>query len=375
MTAPGAERRRSRQVSIGGVTVGGGAPVRVQSMTVTKTHDVPATLAQIERVAGAGCELVRVAVPGEEDAAALPEIARRSPIPVIADIHFRWRFALDALEAGIPGLRLNPGTIGDKKRIRLIADEARARGVPIRIGVNAGSLDPELLRKYGYPTAEALVESALRECALLEDHGFTDIKVSVKAADVHMCLEAYRGLARACDYPLHLGVTEAGPPPQGVVKSAVGLGTLLLEGIGDTLRVSLTADPEEEVVVGWEILKAVGLRRRGVDIVACPSCGRAEVDVFALTRAVQERAHELPEGMRVAVMGCPVNGPGESRGADVGIAAGVRQGLLFVGGRSVARYREDQLVDALVQAAREYAPGRAEGCHAAARGDGEGGDR
>jgi (E)-4-hydroxy-3-methylbut-2-enyl-diphosphate synthase len=347
-------RRPSRQVSIGGVTVGGDAPVRVQSMTTTKTHDAEATLAQIERLAANGCELVRVAVPFDQDAAALPEIARRSPIPVIADNHITWRHAIDALEAGIPGLRVNPGTIGDKKRVKLIADEAKARGVPIRIGVNAGSLDPELLRRYGSPTAEALVESALREAAALEEHGFTDIKLSVKSEDVHMCIEAYRRLAVACDYPLHLGVTEAGPPPQGIVKSAIALGTLLLEGIGDTLRVSLTAPPEEEAGIGWEILKAVGLRRRGVEIVACPSCGRAEVDVFALTRAVQERAGEIPEGMKVAVMGCPVNGPGESRGADVGIAAGVHQGLLFVGGKSVARFSEDRLVDALIDAAREY---------------------
>jgi len=348
-------RRRSRQLSVGGVTVGGDAPVRVQSMTITKTHDAEATLAQIRSLAAAGCELVRVAVPFDEDAAALPEIARRSPIPVIADIHFTWRHALDALEAGIAGLRLNPGTIGDRKRVKLIAEEAKARGVPIRIGVNAGSLDPELLRRYGYPSAEALVESALREAAMLEEHGFSDIKISVKSEDVNMCVEAYRALAEACDYPLHLGVTEAGPPPQGIVKSAIALGTLLLEGIGDTLRVSLTAPPEEEVVVGWEILKAAGLRRRGVEIVACPSCGRAEVDVFELTRQVQARAPEFPDGMKVAVMGCPVNGPGESRGADVGIAAGVQQGLLFVGGKSVARYPEDELVDALVAAARDYA--------------------
>jgi len=354
-------RRHSRQVSIGGVTVGGDAPVRVQSMTITKTFDAAATLAQIESLAVLGCELVRVAVPFDEDAAALSEIARRSPIPVIADIHFTWRHALDALEAGIPGLRLNPGTIGDRKRVKMIAEEARARRVPIRIGVNAGSLDPDLLRRYGSPTADALVESALREASLLEEHGFSDIKISVKSEDVQMCLDAYRRLAEACDYPLHLGVTEAGPPPQGVVKSAVALGTLLLEGIGDTLRVSLTAPPEDEVVVGWEILKAVGLRRRGVEIVACPSCGRAEVDVFELTRAVQARAHELPDGMKVAVMGCPVNGPGESRGADIGIAAGVHQGLLFVGGKSVARYREDELVDALVTAAREYQGQRSEG--------------
>jgi (E)-4-hydroxy-3-methylbut-2-enyl-diphosphate synthase len=351
-------RRRSRQISIGGVAVGGDAPVRVQSMTTTKTHDAPATLAQIERLAAAGCELVRVAVPFDEDAAALPEIAGRSPIPVIADIHFTWRHALDALEAGIHGLRVNPGTIGDRRRVKLIAEEAAARGVPIRIGVNAGSLDPELLRRYGSPTPEALVESALREIVGLEEHGFSDIKVSVKAADVHACLEAYRRLAEVCQYPLHIGVTEAGPPPQGIVKSAVALGSLLLEGIGDTLRVSLTAEPEEEVAVAWEILKAIGLRRRGVEIVACPSCGRAEVDVFALTRAVQERATELPEGLKVAVMGCPVNGPGEARGADVGIAAGVHRGLLFVGGESVARFPEGDLVDALVEAAKEYGPGK-----------------
>ena len=353
-------RRISRQLSIGDVTVGGDAPVRVQSMCTTKTRDADATLAQIERLAAAGCELVRVAVPFDEDTAALEAIVRRSPIPVIADIHFTWRHALDALEAGVHGLRVNPGTIGDRKRVRLIATEAAARGVPIRVGVNAGSLDPDLLRRYGYPSAEALVESALRETAALEEHGFSDIKVSVKSEDVHMCLEAYRRLAEACDYPLHLGVTEAGPPPQGVVKSAIALGSLLLDGIGDTLRVSLTAEPEEEVVVAWEVLKATGLRRRGVEIVACPSCGRAEVDVFALTRAVQERAGEFPEGMKVAVMGCPVNGPGESRGADVGIAAGVRQGLLFVGGKSVARFPEGELVDALVAAAREHRPARLE---------------
>jgi (E)-4-hydroxy-3-methylbut-2-enyl-diphosphate synthase len=353
-------RRPSRQVSIGGVAVGGDAPVRVQSMTTTKTHDAEATLAQIGRLAEAGCELVRVAVPFDEDAAALPEIARRSPIPVIADIHFTWRHALDALEAGVHGLRVNPGTIGDRRRVKLIAEEAGARGVPIRIGVNAGSLDPELLRRYGSPTPEALVESALRECALLEEHAFSDIKVSVKAADVHACLEAYRGLAEACDYPLHIGVTEAGPPPQGVVKSAIALGSLLLDGIGDTLRVSLTDEPEQEVVVAWEILKALGLRRRGVEIVACPSCGRAEVDVFALTRAVQERARELPDGMKVAVMGCPVNGPGEARGADVGIAAGVGRGLLFVDGESVARFPEDELVDALIDAAKHHGNGKAE---------------
>ena len=349
-------RRRSRQVSIGGVTVGGDAPIRVQSMTTTKTRDVEATLAQIGRLASEGCELVRVAVFEDPDAAALAALVRGSPIPVIADIHFRWRFALAALEAGIPGLRLNPGTIADKERTRIVAREARARGVPIRIGVNAGSLEPELLRRYGSPTAEALVESALRECAMLEEQGFSDIKVSVKAADVDTCLEAYRGLAAACDYPLHLGVTEAGPPPQGIVKSALALGTLLREGIGDTLRVSLTAEPEEEVRVGWEILKAVGLRRRGVEIVSCPSCGRAEVDVFGLTRAVQDRTGELPDGIKVAVMGCPVNGPGESRGADVGIAAGRHQGILFVGGSSVGRYREDELVDALVEAARDLGP-------------------
>lgn len=356
-------RRRTRQVSIGGVTVGGDAPVRVQSMTITKTHDAKATLAQIRSLAAVGCELVRVAVPFDEDAAALAAIARGSPIPVIADIHFTWRHAIDALEAGIPGLRLNPGTIGDRRRVKLIAEEAKARRVPIRIGVNAGSLDPELLRRYGYPSAEAMVESALREAAMLEEHGFSDIKVSVKSEDVRMCLEAYRMLAEACDYPLHLGVTEAGPPPQGIVKSAIALGSLLLEGIGDTIRVSLTAPPEEEVVVGWEILKALGLRRRGVEIVACPSCGRAEVDVFELTRQVQARAHELPDGMKVAVMGCPVNGPGESRGADVGIAAGVHQGLLFVGGESVARFREEDLVDALVTAATRYETERQNSAH------------
>ncbi len=352
------ERRQSRKIRVGWVDIGGDAPISIQSMTTTKTADVNATLQQMAALVATGVDIVRVAVPHWEDAKALKTIAEHATVPVVADIHFQWKYAMAALEAGIHGLRINPGNIKYQDKVRLIAHEAKARGVPIRIGVNAGSLEKDLLAKYGRPSAEALVESALNEARILEDEDFTDIKISVKHSSPIEMIEAYRMLAQKCDYPLHLGVTEAGPPPQGVVKSAIALGTLLLEGIGDTLRVSLTAPPEEEAVIGWEILKAVGLRRRGVEIVACPSCGRAEVDVFALTRAVQDRAGEIPEGMKVAVMGCPVNGPGESRGADVGIAAGMHQGLLFVGGKSVARFKEDELVDALIAAAREHHAGR-----------------
>src|SRR5213593_1775770 len=352
------ERRRSRQVRLGDVTVGGDAPIRVQSMTITKTANVDATLQQIASLVASGCEIVRVAVPHWEDAEALSAIAAKSTIPVVADIHFQWKYAMAALEAGIHGLRINPGNIKYQDKVRLIAREAKARGVPIRIGVNAGSLERDLLAKYGRPTAEALVESALNEARILEDEDFFDIKISVKHSNAREMIEAYRMLAEKVDYPLHLGVTEAGPMPAGGVKSAVGIGTLLAEGIGDTIRVSLTDDPVEEVKVGNWILQSLGLRKRGLDLVACPSCGRAEVDVLGLTKQVNEALERegLKAPIRVAVMGCVVNGPGEAREADLGIAAGKGYGQLIVRGE-VREHRipEEKIVEVLIQEARKLA--------------------
>jgi (E)-4-hydroxy-3-methylbut-2-enyl-diphosphate synthase len=355
------ERRKSRQISIGAVTIGGDAPVRVQSMTTTKTAEVDATLQQIASLVAAGVDIVRVAVPHWEDANALRAIAAKSTVPVVADIHFQWKYAIAALEAGIQGLRINPGNIKYQDKVRLIAREAKARSVPIRIGVNAGSLEKEILERHGSPTADALVESALAEARILEDEDFFDIKISVKHSNPRVMIEAYRSLAESCDYPLHLGVTEAGPLPTGAVKSAVGIGTLLAEGIGDTIRVSLTDDPVEEVKVGIQILQSLGLRRRGLDLVACPSCGRAEVDVLGLTKQVNEALER--EGMkvpiRVAVMGCVVNGPGEAREADLGIAAGKGQGFLVVRGEVVDKIPEDRFVDRLLEEARKIAADRA----------------
>jgi (E)-4-hydroxy-3-methylbut-2-enyl-diphosphate synthase len=356
-----AERRMSRQIAVGGVSIGGDAPVRVQSMTTTKTADIDATLQQIAALVAAGVDIVRVAVPHWEDANALRAIAAKSTVPVVADIHFQWKYAMAALEAGVHGLRINPGNIKYQDKVRLIAREANARGVPIRIGVNAGSLEREILERHGSPTADALVESALAEARILEDEGFFDIKISVKHSNPRVMIEAYRSLAEACDYPLHLGVTEAGPMPAGAVKSAVGIGALLAEGIGDTIRVSLTDDPVEEVKVGIQILQSLGLRRRGLDLVACPSCGRAEVDVLGLTKQVNEALER--EGMkvpiRVAVMGCVVNGPGEAREADLGIAAGKGQGFLVVRGEVVDKIHEDRFVDRVIEEARKIAAQRA----------------
>jgi (E)-4-hydroxy-3-methylbut-2-enyl-diphosphate synthase len=355
------ERRKSRQIQLGRVAIGGDAPVSVQSMTTTKTADINATLQQIASLVATGVDIVRVAVPHWEDAEALVAIAAKSTVPVVADIHFQWKYAMAALEAGVQGLRINPGNIKYHDKVRLIAREAKARGVPIRIGVNAGSLEKELLAKHGSPTPGALVESALREARILEDEAFFDIKISVKHSNPRVMIEAYRELADACDYPLHLGVTEAGPLPMGGVKSAVGIGTLLSEGIGDTIRVSLTDDPVEEVKVGNAILQSLGLRRRGLDLVACPSCGRAEVDVLALTKrvneAIEKERFDVP--MRVAVMGCVVNGPGEAREADVGIASGNGLGFIVRQGEVVAKVDEDSLVDALLVEARKAAAEKA----------------
>jgi (E)-4-hydroxy-3-methylbut-2-enyl-diphosphate synthase len=355
-----ATRRKTRQVRVGDVTVGGDAPIRVQSMTTTKTADVNATLQQIASLVATGVDIVRVAVPHWEDAEALTAIAAKSTVPVIADIHFQWKYAMAALEAGIQGLRINPGNIKYQDKVRLIAREAKARGVPIRIGVNAGSLEKDLLDKYGAPTPEALVESALNEVRILEDEDFFDIKISVKHSSARVMIEAYRQLAEKCDYPLHLGVTEAGPMPMGGIKSAVGIGALLAEGIGDTIRVSLTDDPVEEVKVGTWILQSLGLRRRGLDLVACPSCGRAEVDVLGLTKQVHEALERegLKVPIRVAVMGCVVNGPGEAREADLGIAAGKGQGFLIVKGEVVDKIPEDRFVSRLIEEAKKIAAER-----------------
>jgi (E)-4-hydroxy-3-methylbut-2-enyl-diphosphate synthase len=345
-------------VRVGWVEVGGDAPVRVQSMTTTKTADVNATLQQMAALVATGCEIVRVAVPHQEDADALKQIAEHATIPVIADIHFQWRYAMAALEGGIHGLRINPGNIKYQDKVRLIAREAKARSVPIRIGVNAGSLEKPLLERFGRPSAEALVESALNEVRILEDEDFTDIKISVKHSNTAEMIEAYRLLAAKVDYPLHLGVTEAGPMPAGGIKSAVGIVTLLAEGIGDTIRVSLTDDPVEEVKVGSWILQSLGLRKRGLDLVACPSCGRAEVDVLGLTKQVNEAIERegIKTRIRIAVMGCVVNGPGEAREADLGIAAGKGYGQLIVRGEvQENRIPEDRFVEVLVEEARKIA--------------------
>ena len=354
------ERRKTRQVRVGDVTIGGDEPIRIQSMTTTKTADINATLQQIASLVAAGVDIVRVAVPHWEDAEALTAIAAKSTVPVVADIHFQWKYAMAALEAGIQGLRINPGNIKYQDKVRLIAREARARSVPIRIGVNAGSLEKDVLAKHGAPTAAALVESALYEARILEEEDFSDIKISVKHSNAGVMIQAYRLLAEACDYPLHLGVTEAGPMPAGGVKSAVGIGTLLAEGIGDTIRVSLTDDPVEEVKVGTWILQSLGLRKRGLDLVACPSCGRAEVDVLGLTKQVQQAIERegLKVPIRVAVMGCVVNGPGEAREADLGIAAGKGQGFLIVRGEVIDKIPEDRFVERVIEEARKIALAR-----------------
>ncbi|MGQ0679686.1 MAG: flavodoxin-dependent (E)-4-hydroxy-3-methylbut-2-enyl-diphosphate synthase [Actinomycetota bacterium] len=362
MTVLLTERRQSLRIKVGNVDVGGGSPVSIQSMCTTKTEDIHATLIQAHAIATQGGDLVRVAVPHPADAAALPMIVREAGVPIIADVHFSYRLALMALEAGVAGLRINPGNIRDPKHIRAIVREAADRKVPIRIGANAGSLDRAVVARHGGRTPEALVESALAEVRLLEEEGFTDIKISVKHQNVPQMIAAYRLLAEATSYPLHLGVTEAGPPPYGVMKSAIGIGTLLAEGIGDTIRVSLTADPVEEVKAAKQILQTIGLRRTTFDLVACPSCGRAELDVIALTQEVQKRLEEmnLPP-IQIAVMGCEVNGPGEARDADVGIAAGPGRGLLFSKGMQIGWVPADRMVDALMEEAVKVASEKVSG--------------
>jgi (E)-4-hydroxy-3-methylbut-2-enyl-diphosphate synthase len=344
------ERRVTKQIRVGNVAVGGGAPITIQSMTITKTADVEGTLQQIYALAAAGCDIVRCTCNEAEAAEGLAQIVPRSPIPVIADIHHQYRMALAAIEAGVHGLRLNPGNIRKPEHIKAVATEARDRNLPIRIGVNAGSLDPALYDKYGGATPEAMVESAQQEMAYFHEVGFDLIKISVKASSVPLMVAAYRQLSEVTDVPLHLGVTEAGPPPAGLVKATAGIATLLMEGIGDTIRYSLTADPVEEARAGRQLLEALGLReRKNVDLIACPSCGRAEVDVIDIANKAMAAFGERQLPLQVAVMGCVVNGPGEAREADIGIAAGNKRGHLFVKGRNVAVVAESEMVEALVE--------------------------
>ncbi|MBA3583138.1 MAG: flavodoxin-dependent (E)-4-hydroxy-3-methylbut-2-enyl-diphosphate synthase [Gemmatimonadetes bacterium] len=343
------ERRQTRQVMVGKVPVGGGAPVTVQSMATTKTTDIHSTLNQIRNLEVAGCDIVRVTVPDEASAEALPEIKAGISIPLVADIHFNYRIALLALDAGVDKLRINPGNIGGEKRVQAVVEKAKVRKVPIRIGVNSGSLEGDILERDGGPTARGMVESAIRHCEILERMDFTEIIVSLKSSHVPRMIEAYRRFAEMRDYPLHLGVTEAGPVEAGTIKSCAGIGTLLGEGIGDTIRISLADDPVIETRVAKKLLQVLELRPSGINVIACPSCGRAEVDVHRLASEVEKRTAHLDKNITIAVMGCAVNGPGESREADIGIAGGVRKGLLYLKGEKEHTIPEEELVDALIR--------------------------
>lgn len=343
------KRKMTRQISIGDVKIGGGAPISVQSMTNTKTTDTNATVAQIKALVDAGCDIVRVAVPDMSAAENIYNIKSQVDVPLVADIHFDYRIALKAIEQGIDALRINPGNIGDEERVKAVVEAAKIRNIPIRIGVNAGSLDKKLLAKYGKVTAEALVESALEHIRILEKLNFYDIKISLKAHDVPLTLDAYRLMSETVDYPLHLGITEAGTVNTGIIKSAVGIGALLAEGIGDTFRISLTGDPVNEVKVANEILKALGLKEYGPTLISCPTCGRCNIDLPSIAEKVEQRLSGITKPIKVAVMGCVVNGPGEARDADIGIAGGKGEGLVFRKGEVINKVPEDKLVDALFE--------------------------
>ncbi len=340
-------RRKSRTVRVGSVLIGGDSPVTVQSMTTTRTSDVAATVKQIRRLTDAGCEIVRVAVPAMEDAKAVGEIKKRIGIPLVADIHFDYRLALEAVRRGADKIRINPGNIGSGDRVKMVLEAAGEKSVPLRVGVNAGSLEKKLLQKHGGVNAAALVESALGHAALCERFGFRDIVISIKASDVPMTLEANRRLAKSCRYPIHLGVTEAGTARTGALRSAVGIGTLLAEGIGDTLRVSLTADPADEVRAGWEILKSLRLRKRGLTIISCPTCGRLQTRMIPLVQAAEKMFSAADKSLTIAIMGCAVNGPGEAKEADIGIACGKREALLFRRGQVVGKISESDILKTL----------------------------
>jgi len=342
-------RKKTRTVYVGKVPVGGGNPVSVQSMTKTDTRNVAATVRQIKALEKAGCEIIRLAVPDMDAAMALGKIKKSVNIPMIADIHFDWRLALEAIAQGVDGLRLNPGNIGAKWKIKEVVSAAKDKNLPIRIGVNAGSLEKELLLKYGHPKPEALVESAGRHIGILEDMKFRDIKVSLKASNVPVTIAAYRLFSKKYDYPLHVGISEAGPPSTGIIKSSVGIGILLSEGIGDTIRVSLTAGPAEEIRVAYGILKALGIREKGAEIISCPTCGRCNIGLKGLAKKVEARLKKIDKPITVAVMGCVVNGPGEAREADFGIAGGKGRGILFKKGKIIKQVKEDELLDALMK--------------------------
>lgn len=349
--------RISKQIELGGLKVGGGAPVTVQSMTKTDTRDVAATVAQIKSLEKAGCDIVRLAVPDMDAAKSLGKIKKQTNIPIVSDIHFDYKLALEAVNQGVDGMRINPGNIGAKYRIKAVVDAVKERGIPIRIGVNSGSLEKDILKKHGSPTPEALAESAFRHVQILEDLDFTDIKISVKSTDVKKMIASYRLLAERCEYPLHLGVTEAGTYEMGTIKSSIGIGTLLAEGIGDTIRVSLTGDPVDEIAVGFNILRSLGMRRNGIELISCPGCGRLEIDLMKLVKDVEDRivGIELPRPIKVAILGCVVNGPGEASEADIGIAGGRGKGMLYKDGKLVRSFKEHQIVDELVKELETFA--------------------
>lgn len=352
------ERKKTRKIKLGNIFIGGDSPVSVQSMTNTKTEDIDSTIDQIKKLENAGCEIVRAAVPGEDAAKALKKICRNSNIPLVADIHFDYKLALMSLDSGVSGLRINPGNIGAKWKVEEVVKAAASLGVPIRIGVNAGSLEKELLRKYGGAVPEAMVESAKNHIQILEELDFHNIKVSLKASDIERTIAAYRLFSKTSDIPLHLGITEAGGLYPGIVKSSIGLGLMLSEGIGDTLRVSLSRDPVEEVRVGFEILKALNLRHKGVDIISCPTCGRCRIDLFRVLEEVEKELINIDSPVKIAIMGCAVNGPGEAREADIGIAGGDKEGILFKKGKVVKKIPQDKMVEILVKEVKEIAEGR-----------------
>lgn len=338
-----------REVTVGGVKIGGNAPVSIQSMTNTDTRNVAETVNQIRRLETAGCQIIRVAVPDMEAARAVGEIKKQITIPLVSDIHFDYRLALECIKNGVDKVRINPGNIGDREKVKAVADACRERNIPIRIGVNGGSLEKELLKKYGKPTSDALVESALSHVKILEDLDFSDIIVSIKVSDVPTMLEAYRKFDKLKDIPLHVGVTEAGTKQAGMVKSAVGIGALLSQGIGNTMRVSLTADPVEEIYAAKEILKVLGLRKQGAELISCPTCGRTRIDMIPIAEEMEKRLRDIDKDIKVAVMGCAVNGPGEAREADIGVAGGVGEGLIFKKGEILRKVKEDEIIPALME--------------------------
>ena len=349
-------RKMTRQVNVGGVKIGGNAPISVQTMTKTKTDDIPGTVAQIKAAAEAGVDIVRVTVNDKEAAAAMPDIVRQSPVPIVADIHFNHVFALKAIEAGVAKVRLNPGNIGSKDRIHQVLTAAKERGIPIRIGVNSGSLEEDILKKHGYPTAEALYESAMRHVEICDEFNFKDIVISVKSTDTKLMIEAYRLVANRTDIPLHLGVTEAGPTRSGTINSSVGSGPLLAAGIGDTIRVSLTDEPVKEVEVGKEILRSLNLASRNIELIACPTCGRIEVDLFKIVGELEAKLAHIKKPVSIAVLGCVVNGPGEASSADIGIAAGKGVGILYRKGEMIKRIKEEEIVSTILDEVEKFKP-------------------